>query len=257
MTGPAASFDSPLRISLFHASLDNPPEYEALSYVWGKSWGQFTVHIQDAHAGDDGNNDDLAQLPALPVTPNLDRALRHLRFRIKKAADGSATIPHARVLWVDALCINQQDPAERSRQVQQMRRIYELCVADVAWLGPIPSRPLTDKQVEDTKTDSDVSDGEKDGDPIGEGEPDELAQERRQAEKWAKKRAKAERCRVTAYERAAQRLRDGVALMRKVAARDAATLSQMVQDWNARGGDALLQSDADEDEESPTEPKDE
>lgn len=39
-------------------------------------------------------------------------------------------------LWVDAICISQQDTAERSQQVQLMRRIYGSSDAVIAWLGP-------------------------------------------------------------------------------------------------------------------------
>ncbi|CAK7225706.1 hypothetical protein SBRCBS47491_005980 [Sporothrix bragantina] len=262
---PAASLDAPLRIRLFHANLDDAPEYEALSYVWGKQWGQFTVHVEDDYAVD-SDDGDLAGLTTLPITPNLDMALRHLRYRIKTSADGSAAVPHDRILWVDALCINQQDPVERSRQVQQMRRIYELCVADVAWLGPNPSPPLTKKQVENTRTDSEDSDSEKEG-PVGtrppagekiESETDELAQEHKRAKKWAKKLAKAETNRVAGHRRRAQKLRDGLALMRQVADRDVKTLSQMVQLWNQQGSSIWFAiNDMDDDNKPMSKSKDE
>jgi hypothetical protein len=39
-------------------------------------------------------------------------------------------------LWVDAICINQNDIAERSAQIQRMRNIYSLALCSCAWLGP-------------------------------------------------------------------------------------------------------------------------
>ena len=39
-------------------------------------------------------------------------------------------------LWIDAICINQQDVAERSQQVAQMWRIYSGAEQVIAWLGP-------------------------------------------------------------------------------------------------------------------------
>ncbi|KAG6355898.1 hypothetical protein INS49_015282 [Diaporthe citri] len=39
-----------------------------------------------------------------------------------------------RTLWVDALCINQRDPVERSQQVRLMRDIYARCTVDLAWM---------------------------------------------------------------------------------------------------------------------------
>ena len=40
-----------------------------------------------------------------------------------------------RVLWIDALCINQQDVSERNHQVSQMGRIYQSATGVLAWLG--------------------------------------------------------------------------------------------------------------------------
>lgn len=43
---------------------------------------------------------------------------------------------HHQKLWVDALCINQDDEAERSQQVQLMSEIYTRAFKVIAWLGP-------------------------------------------------------------------------------------------------------------------------
>ncbi|KAL8928745.1 MAG: hypothetical protein Q9208_001523 [Pyrenodesmia sp. 3 TL-2023] len=56
---------------------------------------------------------------------NLYVALQHLRH---------ASTP--RRLWVDAICINQQDTDERSRQVERMADIYQSAGKVVIWLGP-------------------------------------------------------------------------------------------------------------------------
>jgi hypothetical protein len=47
------------------------------------------------------------------VTRNLYNALNHIR---RDSIDVH--------LWIDALCINQEDDVEKSHQVQQMRDIY-------------------------------------------------------------------------------------------------------------------------------------
>jgi hypothetical protein len=39
-------------------------------------------------------------------------------------------------LWVDAICINQQDTAERNHQVTQMGLIYQQAKRVIAWVGP-------------------------------------------------------------------------------------------------------------------------
>jgi hypothetical protein len=64
------------------------------------------------------------------VTQNLFSTLQHLRLP-----------DHDRALWVDALCINQADDDEKSRQVDQIRRVYagSNCTERVlVWLGDDP-----------------------------------------------------------------------------------------------------------------------
>jgi hypothetical protein len=40
------------------------------------------------------------------------------------------------VLWADAICINQNDPIEKTSQVQLMRDIYRTAHRVIIWLGP-------------------------------------------------------------------------------------------------------------------------
>jgi hypothetical protein len=93
---------------LDHHSLSKHPPYTALSYHWGNPAITKTVMI----------NEQKAQ-----VTVNLEAALRQLE------ADGYSKI------WVDAICINQDDSEERSRQILRMRKIYTQASEVVAWLG--------------------------------------------------------------------------------------------------------------------------
>lgn len=66
-----------------------------------------------------------ADAGTLPIGQNLAKALRH---------------PHlpdtSRNLWVDAVCVNQEDLAERTDQVKNMASIYKLAQRVVVWLGP-------------------------------------------------------------------------------------------------------------------------
>jgi hypothetical protein len=90
-----------------------PPDelpYEALSYVWGPEKPQRSITINE--------ND-------LNVRENLWLALYHLRL-------GSET----RVLWIDAICIDQMNIHERNHQVTQMGMIYNLASRVIVWLGP-------------------------------------------------------------------------------------------------------------------------
>jgi hypothetical protein len=62
---------------------------------------------------------------ATAIRLELARALRRLRF------------PNStRILWIDAICINQDDKEERSYQVPLMGSIYSLARRVVVWLGP-------------------------------------------------------------------------------------------------------------------------
>jgi hypothetical protein len=51
--------------------------------------------------------------------------LSHLRYHDKD-----------RVLWVDAICIDQTNDNEKTHQGRMMRRIYKGAKSVVAWLGP-------------------------------------------------------------------------------------------------------------------------
>ncbi|KAM5354744.1 hypothetical protein ACJ41O_001391 [Fusarium nematophilum] len=91
--------------------------FEALSYVWGSS-----EHPEETLVDSPSQPQGFA---TLPISRNLAIALRHLRSENA-----------ARTLWVDAVCINQSDLAEREAQVLRMADIYSQASRVVAWLGP-------------------------------------------------------------------------------------------------------------------------
>ncbi|RYP61607.1 hypothetical protein DL770_009757 [Monosporascus sp. CRB-9-2] len=105
------SGDEPLHGTLHSVSLDCFSEYEALSYVWGKAW-------------ENPNTIDLGDGSCLPLGANLTDALRHIRHK-----------RHQKTLWIDAVCINQNDMSERTHQVQLMVEIYGRCKSVIVWLG--------------------------------------------------------------------------------------------------------------------------
>lgn len=91
-------------------SLDDNPSYIALSYTWGEDSPSATVWINSQ---------------TFLVRENLETALRHIQ-----KPDRSTSI------WVDAICINQEDDLEKSHQVQMMDKIYNRAVEVLVWLGP-------------------------------------------------------------------------------------------------------------------------
>jgi hypothetical protein len=84
-------------------------DFEALSYTWGSP---SRTHIITCNR------------KSFPVTTNLFHALTYLRYPNQ-----------VRTIWVDALCINQEDVAERNEQVRYMLDIYKAAVRVVVWLG--------------------------------------------------------------------------------------------------------------------------
>ena len=93
------------------------PRYEALSYTWGDSDISEFGYVEDTRS----SGEDPA---TLGLRPNLASALRYLRYS-----------DETRVLWIDAICINQEDIAERNEQVKRMTNIYALAERVIAWLG--------------------------------------------------------------------------------------------------------------------------
>jgi hypothetical protein len=92
--------------------------YEALSYAWGEAI--FSEHIHETRTG-----------ISIPVTKNLYHALRTFRHCTQN-----------RILWVDAICIDQSSVEERNHQVKNMAQTYTQANAVIVWLGQQPCRQI-------------------------------------------------------------------------------------------------------------------
>jgi hypothetical protein len=144
-------FDDAIEVEIFHAPLseDHTPDYEALSYVWGSVNNPKSVAVRQGKYKDTKVSWYKKLLPrkskssgsrisarlkrhggssgpqTLHITPNLFIALQHLRR------------PDAhRVLWIDAISINQEDIPERSAEVSRMGSIFSKARQVIVWLGP-------------------------------------------------------------------------------------------------------------------------
>ncbi|KLU92484.1 hypothetical protein MAPG_11429 [Magnaporthiopsis poae ATCC 64411] len=137
--GDETTHEWPVHVSLETYRDGDRPEYETVSYTWG------------------GEDDDSS--PSKPVyvgpywdalfqTKNCYEMLRHLR-------------PNrgVRFIWVDAICINQNDLDERAQQVAKMRTIYSNSWRVIVYLGsdiinPVPKRSVypAKKRLEDLDT---------------------------------------------------------------------------------------------------------
>ena len=125
----------------FHVvSLEHASNYEALSYYWGTEDANKPINIGEPKAKSTGKKkvsrpnrkseilmDAARQMTtqkAFHVRPNLYQALEQLRSKKRDI-----------VLWVDALCINQENEIEKTEQVKKMARIYSRAHRVLVWLG--------------------------------------------------------------------------------------------------------------------------
>jgi hypothetical protein len=103
--------DAPVTSYLRVVDIDTDSSFTALSYVWGK----------DAHSEPHSIQCDGVRFQ---VSRNCHSALFHLRQKL-----GAFTI------WVDAICINQEDTAEKCQQIPLMGDIYSESAIVYVWLG--------------------------------------------------------------------------------------------------------------------------
>ncbi|KAK3947131.1 heterokaryon incompatibility protein-domain-containing protein [Pseudoneurospora amorphoporcata] len=108
---PSENEDAAIHCRLFCTPLDSKGTrpYEALSYVWGSEDNPCSIFINGC---------------AFAVRENLYAALLHLRDHSIK-----------RTIWIDAICINQDDEEEKGHQVQSMAKIYAKASGVIVWLG--------------------------------------------------------------------------------------------------------------------------
>ncbi|KAF2838109.1 hypothetical protein M501DRAFT_1004951 [Patellaria atrata CBS 101060] len=102
--------DESVRCYLKHVTLSSKPHYEAISYVWGDPNVTEKIFCSGG---------------TISITPNLHKALQQLRDEKSE-----------RVLWADAVCINQADLQEKNVQVPLMGAIYSQADKVLIWLGP-------------------------------------------------------------------------------------------------------------------------
>lgn len=105
----------PVECCLHTVSLNDDPTFVALSYVWGDP-AQLDDIVVNGHAE--------------PIAINLEAAFRYVK------PHGKSLEPNEKfLLWSDAVCINRDDIAERTSQIQLMGSIYRNCRVAFAWLG--------------------------------------------------------------------------------------------------------------------------
>ncbi|TRX89822.1 hypothetical protein FHL15_009255 [Xylaria flabelliformis] len=121
------SVELPISCTLKIANLSGAEtcSYEALSYYWGPIDTSQIIYINQQR---------------FRVSAAIFRAIYHLRTREK-----------SRIVWIDAICVNQSDLVERSSQVLLMQQIYSKAASVIVWLGKSVqglSRTLSDVRKE-------------------------------------------------------------------------------------------------------------
>ncbi|KAF2132501.1 HET-domain-containing protein, partial [Dothidotthia symphoricarpi CBS 119687] len=107
---PKLTDTPPILCELVTASVaDSAGKYIAGSYVWGAPELASSIILNGISFG---------------IRANLAYFLRACRSKYK-----------TRVIWIDAICINQDDMAERSSQVRIMSQIYTGAASVYCWLG--------------------------------------------------------------------------------------------------------------------------
>lgn len=103
--------------TLIETYLDTAPPFYALSHTWGSRKLDQTHHL--------GNE-----------IIKISFSLKHGIYRLHELAkEGSHFSPPLEYIWIDSLCINQDDINERSHQVRLMGDIYTRAIKTMVWLG--------------------------------------------------------------------------------------------------------------------------
>lgn len=105
---PAGEETEDINCRLVTISPRTKPAYEALSYTWGENIDRRIIYVNGQ---------------PFTITTNLYVALRYLR-----------KTEEARILWIDAICIDQSSVSEKTHQVGMMRDIYRNASEVLMWL---------------------------------------------------------------------------------------------------------------------------
>lgn len=103
----------PLRADLETVRIRESRYYKAISYTWADESGD-TTKCCSLEIGSPGS--------LLPITRSCDSVLRQVRN-------------HTSWIWIDAVCINQEDVQERGKQVDLMPQIYKCASQTFAYVG--------------------------------------------------------------------------------------------------------------------------
>jgi hypothetical protein len=93
------------------------PDYTAISYTWGNRKDLIVCYICSPSG----------LLYACPLTESAGDAIRSISAHVD--------LPSI-FIWIDQVCIDQENPEEKATQVSLMKKIYERAGNIIVWLGP-------------------------------------------------------------------------------------------------------------------------
>lgn len=111
-------FDDTLVCQIFHGCIGNE-KYEAISYTWADG------------SGEQDQSQDIVVCSSLALGARTVKATRNCENALRRVRSSTDT----RIIWIDALCINQSNPAERGHQVHKMPQIYANATKVIVYLG--------------------------------------------------------------------------------------------------------------------------
>jgi len=107
--------ENEVECQLDEVETESCPPFEALSYVWGaRSPNDPIIKVDNSN---------------FQVTRNCYDATVHLR-----------RTENPRVVWIDAICIDQENAQEKNAQVERLGEMHSRAERTITWLG-IPDRP--------------------------------------------------------------------------------------------------------------------
>lgn len=152
------------------SSRSTKKQYAALSYVWGQGVdnGRLCLLPPKYDTLSLSNSDEwgsaMKKAISIPIRDNLFRAL----LRLRRHGPGSQPV----VLWVDFICINQENADEKTEQLPRMVDIYRNARNVCVWLGEADNQGRSDEAMDFISTTMDFA------------VLDRLAHDKRQAKRW-------------------------------------------------------------------------
>jgi hypothetical protein len=114
-----ADANAPLRCHVSAVPLTSLPKYKAISYTWGKDPQSVALGVRTTSPN----------FYEFFITPSLEAAMKEFRQELEPV-----------VLWIDQICIDQVDSAEKDAQIPLMGQIYSQAEEVLIWLGPSADR---------------------------------------------------------------------------------------------------------------------